>query len=135
MNRRSLILCALAVTGLATTAQAAEHGAKKGEEATVVSEFIDMPTLTATVIRGDGRRGVLTVQAVLYAPKPAQRARAAQSGPLLMNAYVPAMQAWAYALPPGSKPNVDALGQTLQRATDGVLGPGARVLLGGVMIN
>ena len=87
------------------------------------------------MIQPDGRRGVLTVQAVLHAPNPVQSARAARSLPLLLNAYVPPLQAWAYRLPPGMAPNVDTLAQSLQQATDGVLGPGTRVLLGGVMVN
>jgi hypothetical protein len=124
----------LAAALLAPAARASEGKTKDKPEASQ-SPFIELPTLTAAVIRPDGRRGVLTVQAVVYVPNAPQRLRASQSIPLLLNAYVPALQAWAYRLPPGAVPDVDALAFGLQKATDGVLKPGTRVLLGGVMVN
>jgi hypothetical protein len=128
-----LVLC-LALL-FAASAPVAWAGESKKKEDAPQGEFIELPTLTATVIRPDGGRGVMTVQAVLYIPDPALRLRGSKSIPLLLNAYVPALQSLAYRLPPGVPPNIDALTVGLQQATDGVLKPGARVLLGGVMVN
>lgn len=94
-----------------------------------------MPTLTATVRRPDGRRGVLTVQASLNAPAPAVAQKAVLLRPRLMDAYVTALQGMAATLVPGVPPDLDVLTRVLQRETDRVIGKGAAVLLGGVMIS
>ncbi len=134
MNRRRALLACLALIALApAAAQAGEGKDKEADE--VKSPFIELPTLTASVMGTDGRRGVLTVQATLYAVDPAKRLKVVRAMPLLMNAYVPAMQQWSYNLPPGRTPNVDGLAMGLQQATNKVIGPGARLLLGGVMVN
>lgn len=133
MTNRRALLNALALFAVAPAAAHAAGG--KDEEAEEVrSPFIELPTLTAAVKRLEGGRGVLTVQANLYALAPALRIKIVRSMPLLMNAYVPAMQAWSYHLPPGRTPNVEGLARGLQQATDRVVGPGARLLLGGVMV-
>ena len=134
MTDRRALLNALALFALAP-ASALASGGKDKEAEEVKSPFIELPTLTAAVKSLDGGRGVLTVQANLYAINPALRIKIVRSMPLLMNAYVPAMQAWSYHLPPGRTPNVEGLALGLQQATDRVVGPGARLLLGGVMVN
>ena len=132
-NRRALIL-ALSLTA-ACPAAALASGKEKKEETDGGSEpYIELPTLTATAIRAGGRRGVLTVQATLNIPDPVKRAKATKLLPRLMDAYVTALQAWAYQMIPGSTPNIDLMSRAMQQATDRVMGPGARVLLGGVMI-
>lgn len=131
MIPRRLLLAAVLTLGLAPiSARASEK-----ESEAKLSPYLELPTLTATVIRADGRRGVLTVQASVYLPSETMQVKAPKRLPLLLNAYVPAMQQWAYALNPGATPNVDLLGSALQKATDQVLGAGGVVLLGGVMIN
>lgn len=132
-SRRALLNALASIALVPTVAQAA--GGKDKEPEEVKSAFIELPTLTAAVRSLDGGRGVLTVQANLYAVAPALRIKIVRSMPLLMNAYVPAMQAWSYHLPPGRTPNVEGLALGLQQATDRVVGPGARLLLGGVMVN
>ena len=92
--------------------------------------------LTASVRHANGRRGVLTVQGGLDVQDPVLRARADASGPLLRDAYVRTLSVYAAALEPGAPPDVDQIGQRLQRATDLVLHrTGARVLLGTVLVN
>ena len=106
--------------------------APKGNTATYTS----FDALTATIWRTDGHRGVLTVQGGLDVQDATLRARAAQSAPLLRDAYVRALNVYAQSLVPGAPPDVDQISLRLQRATDAVLHrPGARLLLGTVMAN
>ena len=133
MIERRALLTALLLTALVP--QGASAAGDKKKEVESKSAFIELPTLTAAVMGTDGRRGVLTVQATLYSADPVFRTKINKSMPLLMNAYVPAMQAWSYRLPPGRTPNVEGLAMGLQQATDKIVGSGARLLLGGVMVN
>jgi hypothetical protein len=119
----------LGVSGL-THAQGAEK--KKGGGIT----YIQFPTLTATVFRADGRRGVLTVEAGVDVPDAGLRAKVNLYEPRLRAAYVQLLQDYVYSLGPGAPPNPDYLEQILQRQTDQLLGrPGARLLLGTMLIN
>ena len=133
--RRHLILAALAVTASAWAALAAPaHGEerKKGGGET----FIQLQTLTATVIRADGRRGVMTVDAGVDVPDDSLRERANQSTPRLRAAYAQVLQIYATGLPGGAVPNADYLSRQLQQQTDLVLGrPGAHLLLGTILVN
>jgi hypothetical protein len=131
-DRRRFLLVALAGALAPALGRASE---RKGDKEKSVEPRIDLPTLSATVIRPNGRRGVLTVQATLLAEEPAVAKKAALSRPRLMNAYVAALQIWAARQVPGAAPNVDLLTQVLQAETDRVVGKGARFLLGGVMVN
>lgn len=137
LHRRRLFL-SLVATAAAAAAGGARASEKKKEEGKEggSSPFLELPTLTAVAIRPDGRRGVLTVQATLRIPDAAKRAKATQLMPRLKDAYVTSLQSWAYQMVPGSLPNVTLMTQSLQKATDRVLGPGsgATVLLGGVML-
>jgi len=130
MNRRGLIVAAalLAAPGLV---RAAEQR-KKGGGAT----FIELSTLTATVTRANGSRGVMTVEVGIDIPDTPLRLRAAQSVPLLQSAYAEVLRIYAAGLPPGAPPNADYLEVSLQRQTDMTLGrPGARLLLGTILVN
>jgi hypothetical protein len=130
MNRRSLIVAAALVAAPAL-ARAAPLLALVGGES-----FIQLETLTATVTRPGGGRGVMTVEVGVDVPDTALHARAAQSTPRLQAAYSEVLRIYAGGLPPGSLPNADYLGQALQRATDQTLGrPGARLLLGAILVN
>lgn len=99
-------------------------------------EFLQLAPLAATVLRADGRRGVLTVEAGVDIADEALNARAQASMPRLRAAYVTVVQNHAQGMGPGSPPNADRLASDMQKATDRVLGrPGARVLLGTLMMN
>lgn len=115
---------------LAASAQAADK--KKGGGET----FIQLPTLTATVFQSGGARGVLTVDVGVDVPDGRLRQKAALSAPRLRDAFTQKILTYAASLPPSAPPNPDAIGASLQAAADETLGaPGARVLLGSIMIN
>ena len=116
----------------ASVALAAPAEKKKGGGET----FIQLPSLTATIFRADGRRGVLTVDVGLDIPDGALRQRATISVPLLRAAYTQALLIYAPGIPPGAPPNPDMISVQLQRATDQTLGrPGAKLLLGTILEN
>lgn len=131
MLRRSFLAVVAAAPALGTAAAHAEEKKKGGGES-----FLQFPALTAAILRPDGRRGVLTVEAGLDVPDGGLRGRAESSQPRLRDAYVRFLLSYAASVPPGGPPNPEAIGAALQRATDQVLGrPGARLLLGTVMVN
>lgn len=123
MDRRTLI-------GLSKTAPRKTGGGGGGGP----NPYVRIPTVTATVMRSGGRRGVFSVEAGVDVADAALRARAEQSAPRLRAAYAEVCQRTALALLPGTPPDIPALSRDLQAATDRVLGrAGARVLLGTVM--
>jgi len=128
MDRRALF--GLAAAALAAPARAASSGGSASAET-----YIPLPICTATIVHGDGRRGVLSIELGVDIPDAALRARAQQGAPRLRAAFNTAAQGFAAAgLRPGWPPDIDQLAAALQRAADGALGrPGARVLLGTVM--
>ncbi|MBL8771718.1 MAG: Tat pathway signal protein [Phenylobacterium sp.] len=131
MERRRLLSLAAASTLIPALALAAEDKKKSGG-----GSYLPLQTLLGTTIRSSGRRGVLAVDCGLDVPDPALRLRAEQSAPRLRAAYVQSVQAYAAGLAPGALPNADYLAQQLQRHTDAILGrPGARVLLGAIVVN
>jgi hypothetical protein len=124
----SLLACAVASPALASS------GPEK--KTTGGLSYVVLPTLTASMIRGDGRRRVLTVQAGLDVPDAKLRDRAIASQPRLRDAYVRVLASYANAVPPLGPPDPETVAAGLQRATDQVLGrPGARLLLGTIMVN
>ncbi|MDB5424708.1 MAG: hypothetical protein JWQ29_2124 [Phenylobacterium sp.] len=130
MRRRAL----LALMVLAAAAPLCARADEKKKAGGVT--YIQINTLTGTTNKGGGRRGVLTVECGLDVPDGNLRERANLSLPRLRAAYVQAVQTYAAGLTPGSPPSVDFIGQTLQRQTDVVLGrPGARLLLGAILVN
>jgi len=133
MDRRRLLLALGLLAAVSGAARAEERGErKKGGGAT----FIQIQTLTATIIRVDGRRGVMTVESGLDIPDTALRERAQLSLPRLRAAFAQVVQTYAAGLAPAAVPNADYLSHELQRQTDLVLGrPGARLLLGTILLN
>ena len=130
MNRRGLIVAALllAAPGIGLAAEQRKKGGGPS--------FIELTTLTATVTRANGTRGVMTVEVGVDVPDGGLHARAAQSVPLLQAAYAEVLRIYAAGLPPGAPPNADYLELSLQRQTDQTLGrPGARLLLGTILVN
>ena len=132
MLRRTIIaalVCSLATPALAS---APKEEKKKGGGAS----FIQIPTLTATIIRRDGRRGVLTVETGVDIADGGLRARAEASQPRLRAAFTQVLLVYAAGMSPGSVPNADYLSRELQRQTDLVLGKrGAKLLLGTILMN
>ena len=98
--------------------------------------YVQINTITGTTTRAGGRRGVLSVECGLDIQDPKLRDRVRLSLPRLRAVYVQAVQTYAAGLSPGAAPSVEFLGRELQRHTDIVLGqPGARLLLGAVLVN
>jgi hypothetical protein len=98
--------------------------------------YIAIDTLTATVLAGNGRREVMTVQAGVDAQDPKLHDYAEKVTPRLQDAYAQELQLYAGGLSSGSPPDADYIARRLQAATDRILGkPGGRFLLGGIMVN
>jgi len=98
--------------------------------------YIQLPTTNVTVVRRDGRRGVMSVGTGVEAPDPKVHELARASVPRLRAAYAQTLQIYAGGLPANQPPDAEYLSKALQRDTDRVLGrPGAKLLLGAVMIN
>ncbi len=132
-SRRSLLILAAGLAAVSLRPDAfAEEEKKKGGGIS----FLQLQTLTATVLRGDGRRGVMTVEVGIDIPNGGLRSRAQISQPRLRAAYIQMLQAYASGLGPGAAPDADYLSRTLQKETDRVLGePGGKLLLGTILIN
>ena len=135
MKRRQVLgLIALA----AAPALAFAPGARAGGEAkkhTGGESYVSFNTLTGTMNRAGGRRGVLTVDCGLDVPDPKLRAFAEQSLPRLRAAFVQVVLTYAAGMAGSAPPNPDVIGQALQRQADMVLGrPGAKLLLGAILV-
>ena len=106
--------------------------AEKKEEGT----YVQIDTLTATVLAGNGRRQIMTVQAGVDVPDKALRDYTQRVTPRLQDAYTQVLQLYAGGLVSGAPPDADYVARRLQEATDRVLGkPGGKFLIGGIMIN
>lgn len=131
MKRRQLLALAALLAVPPAAAVAGEEKKKTGGES-----YIPISTLTAYTLRPGDRRGVMTVECGLDVPDAALRSKVDLILPRLRAAYVQQVQIYAGGLPNGAPPNPDYIARNLQRVTDQVLGkPGARVLMGAVMIN
>lgn len=131
MNRRALFaLVPAAGAALAAAASpAAASSSSEGGSAAPANSYIRFPVVTATVIRPDGRRGVMTVETGIDVKDEALRLKATQDTPRLRAAYNEVVQAAANALPPGAPPDLERLHMDLQRATVRTLGRGGAVFL------
>lgn len=130
MDRRHLIGLTLSALTLARAAQASPEKSGGGK-----GGYLSLPTATATVLRRDGRRGVMTVETGLDIADGALMERARLSQPRLSAAYNEIVRIAAERLLPDAPPNVEWLVVALQHATDAILGrPGAKLLLGTVMV-
>jgi hypothetical protein len=133
LDRRRLLALLVAPVVLAPAAALAQANEKKKGGGI---SFVQFPTLTATIIKSNGHRGVLTVDAGVDVPDAGLRARVNLDLPRLRAAYVEVLQAYVYSLSPGYPPDPDYLSMALQRSTDAVLGQhGAHVLLGALLVN
>jgi hypothetical protein len=133
MDRRRLLVSALALAA-APAAARAESGEKKKKSGG--TSYLQMETVTATLVRGNGHHGVLTVEVGLDVPDPALHAKALQILPRIRANYVQSVQIYASGLPPMTAPNADYIARELQRQTDlSMGGPGAKLLLGTILVN
>jgi hypothetical protein len=126
----ALVLLTLAPAAVPSAALAADKKKGGGES------YVQFPTLTAAIIRPDGRRGVLTVEAGIDARDPGLRERVELVEPRLRDAYASSLMLFGRNLRPGEAPDVAQLADRLQADTDRVVGrPGARLLLGSTLVN
>jgi len=134
MDRRPFFALAIAVAmALTPVAASAAEGEKKKSGG---GSYVQIQTLLGATIRAGSGRGVMSVDCGLDVPDEALRTRVQQSIPRLRAAYLQTIQQYAAGLGDGSLPNADYIGQALQRQTDTILGrPGARVLLGAIIVN
>lgn len=136
MDRRLLLTLAALAAPLAAIWPGRAHAAGGDKKKSGGGSYVPVQTLLGTTIRSSGRRGVLSVDCGLDVPDEALRTRAEQSVPRLRAAYVQTIQGYASGLPLGALPNAEYIAQSLQRQTDSILGrPGARVLLGAIIVN
>ena len=127
MKRRALLLAPLALAATPALANGGGGGAEGG--------YVRYPTITATTIRSDGRRGVMTVETGVDTPDAALKLRAEQSQPRMRAVFNILVQREANTLLPGGVPNIERLAAQLQSATNIILGQRtAKLLLGTVMI-
>jgi hypothetical protein len=132
-RRRAFGLAALLALSPALARAAGKGGDKKRAGG---ASYLPMQTLLGTTIRASGQRGVLSVECGLDVPDEALRQRAEASIPRLRAAFVEIIQSYARGLASRTPPNADYLANTLQRRADTILGrPGARVLLGAILVN
>lgn len=133
MNRRRLLALSAVILALPVVGLAAGGGEKKKSGG---GSYVQMQTLLGTTMQANGRRGVLSVDCGLDVPDAALRTRTEQSVPRLRAAFAQTIQVYAAGLSPGALPSADYIASVLQRQTDSVLGrPGARVLLGAIVVN
>ena len=132
MNRRRIF----ALTALVFTLPAAAW-ASGGEKKQAGGEsYLPVRTILGMTVRRANAHGVLSVDCGLDVPDAVLRRRADLLLPRLRDAYVQTVQAYAAGLPAGALPNADYLASALQRQTNAILGkPGARLLLGGIVVN
>lgn len=136
MDRRLFLSLVALVGPLAAIWPAAALAASAEKKKSGGGSYVPVQTLLGTTLRASGRRGVLSVDCGLDVPDEALRTRAEQSVPRLRAAYVQTIQSYAAGLPSGALPNAEYIAQSLQRQTDAILGrPGARVLLGAIIVN
>lgn len=134
MDRRALIGLAALGSALAA-AEAAKASGKSSGGGAPANAYIPLPTATATILRRDGRRGVMTVEVGVDVADEALRTHADQSRPRLSAAYNEVVRLAGERILPGAPPDVEWLSRALQAATDRVLGKaGAKLLLGTVMV-
>ena len=128
MKRRALLAAPLALAATPALASGGGGGGSAGG-------YVRYPTITATTVRADGRRGVMTVETGVDTPDAALKLRAEQSQPRMRAVFNILVQREANTLLPGGVPNVDRLAAQLQSATNIIMGRrGCHLLLGTVMI-
>lgn len=130
MDRRLALAAVLSLVPAIASASGGEK--KKGGGVT----YVQIKAVSATIIRRDGSRGVITVECGVDVPNEALRERANNLHPRLRDAYASLLQGYAGGLPKAALPNADYLAGEMQKATDRVLGKaGGKFLIGTILIN
>ena len=132
MKRRDLLTLSLALAAAPAVAKAGSAPSSSSD----APRYSRLATLTATVVRSHGRRGVLSIEAGIDVADEGFRAVAVQSLPRLRAAYSQVVRTFGAAMIAGEVPNADRLARDLQVATDETLGRrGAQLLLGTILTN
>ncbi len=132
MDRRALIGLALVAASAGSAAAGAPSSDSGGAPP---NSYINLNSVNGSVVRSNGRRGVLTVDVGIDVPDLELRTTAAAAGPRLRAEMAQVVQSFAAALRPGEPPDVLRLSSDLQFAVNQALGRrGARLLLGTVMV-
>lgn len=135
MPSRRALLSALALTALAGVAPGMASAADDKKKGGGVN-YTQFPTITVFTQVNSARHGTMSVEVGLYADDPKMTAQIALYQPRLQDAYVTRLQAYAANINSRSLVDTDYVASQLQAATNQVLGkPGARVLLGSIMVN
>ncbi len=130
MDRRLALAAVLSLVPAVASAAGGEK--KKGGGVT----FVQIKAVSATIIRRDGSRGVITMECGVDIPSEPLRALANDVQPRLRDAYASMLQSYAGGLPKATVPDADYLAREMQKATDRVLGKtGGRFLIGTILIN
>ena len=130
MDRRLALAALIALVPSIASASGGEK--KKGGGAS----FIQIQTLTASIFRRNGSRGVMTMEVGVDVTNEQLRELAAASAPRLRAAYAQVLQIYASGLPIATAPDADYLAAKFQRETDRILGkPGAKLLIGTILVN
>lgn len=119
------LICLFASSALAQETRAPEHKITQSES------YIMVEPIYSTIVDSDRPVGMLMVGFGLDIPDPALRADAARAMPVLRDAYVRSLMAFAWShVRPWVQPDADMIADRLQRVTDRTLRKkGARVLL------
>ncbi len=134
--RRVLTLSALSLLAAASLAASPARANSGEDKKAAPASYFAMQPLTATAIRRDGRRGVMTLEAGVEATDPKLMERAQQSEPRLRAAFAQVLMTYTAGLRRGAAPDLTYLGGQMQGAADKVLGrKGSRVLLGSALVN
>ena len=132
MRRRQLLASLFLLAAVGATPALANEGKKAEKPVT----YFQLDPINAVVLRRDGRRGVMTVEAGIAAKDPKLMARAQASTPRLRAAFSQVLMVYAAGLRGGIAPDMDHVGRELQKACDQVLGqPGAKVLMGSALLS
>jgi hypothetical protein len=131
MNRRLALAALLALT---PSFAAASSGGEKKKGGGI--SYIQIQTLTASIVRRNGSRGVMTMEVGVDVANEQLREKAAASTPRLRAAYAQVLQIYASGLPAATAPDADYLAVRFQRETDRILGKqGAKLLVGTILVN
>lgn len=130
MKRRDLLSLNLVLAAAPAVAKASSPSSGSDNQ----PRYTRFGSLTATLVRSGGRRGVLSVEAGIDVPDEAFRATAVQSVPRLRAAYSQVVRTFGAAMVPGEVPDADRLVRELQAATNEILGrSGAQFLIGTIL--
>lgn len=131
MLRRAVIAALLLAPATLAHASNPEERKKGGGQT-----FLQLPTLSASITRANGSRGVVTVEVGIDGHDAATYNQLVALQPRLRASFNQFLTSYVAGLGRGSAVNADYLAQGLQRQTDTILGkPGAKFLVGSILMN